>query len=285
MSDRADKPSEQGSFTRLAELQVVQLISDALRAGQRAILVTGLGQASTRVPKAAVAVGVSTSARALHIRPPLPEPPELQEMIGAAVEIAGGREMTPQAMARLLLFADPRPNVILAIDEAHTLSHRSLSYLTLMTELLAQDAPILQIVLAAGPALLDTLAQPEFERLRNRLCRPGFGTFQTFHGGRADGAFSGLRKPAHGLAAAGLAHVQYADLTAASAERRGIARAALYAAGGVVAMGCLTAIGYVAFSAFSVGPALPPIPSLIPSLFDQDPWAQSRRPSDMMRQG
>src|SRR5580704_220578 len=24
---------------------------------------------------------------------------------------------------------------------------------------------------------------------------------------------------------------------------------------------------------------------LIPSLFDQDPWAQSRRPSDMMRQG
>jgi hypothetical protein len=183
-------------------------------------------------------------------------------MIGAAVEIVGGREMTPQAMARLLLFADPRPNVILAIDEAHTLSHRSLSYLTLMTELLAQDAPILQIVLAAGPALLDTLAQPEFERLRNRLCRPGFGTFQTFHGGRADGAFSGLRKPAHGLAAAGLAHVQYADLTAASAERHGIARAALYAAGGVVAMGCLAAIGYIAFSAFSVGPALPPIPSL-----------------------
>ena len=126
--------------------------------------------------------------------------------------------MTPQAMARLLLFADPRPNVILAIDEAHTLSHRSLSYLTLMTELLAQDAPILQIVLAAGPALLDTLAQPEFERLRNRLCRPEFGTFQTFHGGRADAAFSGLRKPAHGLAAAGLAHVQYADLTAASDE-------------------------------------------------------------------
>ena len=24
---------------------------------------------------------------------------------------------------------------------------------------------------------------------------------------------------------------------------------------------------------------------VIPSLFDQDPWAQSRRPSDMMRQG
>src|SRR5271166_4138852 len=249
-------------IARLAEREVVKFISDALRAGQRAILVTGRSQVSMRVPEAALAACASASARALHIGPPLPEPPELQEMIGAAVEIAGGREMTPQAMARLLLFADPRPTVILAIDDAHTLSHRSLSYLTLMTELLAPEAPILQIVLAAGPALLDTLAQPEFERLRNLLGRPGFETFQTLHGGRANGAFSGLRKPAHGGAAAGLAHVQHADPAAASPRGHGIARPAVYAAGGVVAIGCLTAIGYVAFSAFTVGPTLPPIPSL-----------------------
>src|SRR5271165_5317339 len=248
-------------IARLAEREVVKFISDALRAGQRAILVTGRSQVSMRVPEAALAACASASARALHIGPPLPEPPELQEMIGAAVEIAGGREMTPQAMARLLLFADPRPTVILAIDDAHTLSHRSLSYLTLMTELLAPEAPILQIVLAAGPALLDTLAQPEFERLRNLLGRPGFETFQTLHGGRANGAFSGLRKPAHGGAAAGLAHVQHADPAAASPRGHGIARPAVYAAGGVVAIGCLTAIGYVAFSAFTVGPTLPPIPS------------------------
>src|SRR5271165_6130284 len=248
-------------IARLAEREVVKFISDALRAGQRAILVTGRSQVSMRVPEAALAACASASARALHIGPPLPEPPELQEMIGAAVEIAGGREMTPQAMARLLLFADPRPTVILAIDDAHTLSHRSLSYLTLMTELLAPEAPILQIVLAAGPALLDTLAQPEFERLRNLLGRPGFETFQTLHGGRANGAFSGLRKPAHGGAAAGLVHVQHADPAAASPRGHGIARPAVYAAGGVVAIGCLTAIGYVAFSAFTVGPTLPPIPS------------------------
>src|SRR5580658_3604573 len=183
MIDRADKPSEQDPLARLAERQVVQFISDALRARQTAILVTGLGQVSMRVPEAALAACAGASARALHIGPPLPEPPELQEMIGAAVQIAGGREMTPQAMARLLLFADPRPNVILAIDEAHTLSDPSLRYLALMTELLAPDAPILQIVLAAGPTLLDTLAQPEFERLRNRLCRPGFESFQTSHNG------------------------------------------------------------------------------------------------------
>src|SRR5580704_7710389 len=259
MSDRADKPSEQSPLARLAERQVVQFISDALRARQTAILVTGRGQVSMRVPEAALAACAGASARTLHIGPPLPEPPELQEMIGAAVEIAGGREMTPQAMARLLRFADSRPAVVLAIDEAHTLSHRSLSYLTLMTELLAPDAPILQIVLAAEPALLDTLAQPEFEKFRNRLCRPGFETFQTLHDGRATGAFTGLRKPAHGRATAGPALVQYHYTDPPSPRGHGIARAAVYAAGGVVAMGCLIAMGYIAFSAFT-GPTLPPIP-------------------------
>jgi hypothetical protein len=259
MSDRADKPLEQSPLARLAERQVVQFISDALRARQTAILVTGRGQVSMRVPEAALAACAGASARTLHIGPPLPEPPELQEMIGAAVEIAGGREMTPQAMARLLRFADPRPAVVLAIDEAHTLSHRSLSYLTLMTELLAPDAPILQIVLAAEPALLDTLAQPEFEKFRNRLCRPGFETFQTLHDGRATGAFTGLRKPAHGRATAGPALVQYHYTDPPSPRGHGIARAAVYAAGGVVAMGCLIAMGYIAFSAFT-GPTLPPIP-------------------------
>jgi hypothetical protein len=37
-------------------------------------------------------------------------------MIGSAVGVAGGREMTPQAMAQLLRLADPRPSVILAIQ-------------------------------------------------------------------------------------------------------------------------------------------------------------------------
>ena len=213
-----------------------------------------------RVPEPALAACASAAARALHIGPPLPEPPELQEMIGAAAEIAGAREMTPQTMARLLLFADPRPTVMLAIDEAHELSHGSLCYLTLMTELLAAEAPILQIVLAAAPDLLDTLAQPEFESLRNRLCRPAFETFQTLHGRRA--GFSGLRPPAYGRAAASLAYVHYADQTAASAQDDGIARVTAYAAGGVVVMGLLTVIGYIAFSAFTAGPTFPPIPSL-----------------------
>ena len=263
MSDRADKPLGQRPIARLSELQTAQFISDALRAGRRAILVTGRGQVSMRVPEEALTACGGTSARALHIGPPLPEPPELQEMIGAAIGVAGGREMTPQAMAQLLRLADPRPSVILAIDDAHTLSHRSLGYLTQMTELLASESPILQIVLAARPSLLDTLAQPEFEGLRNRLSRPLFETIQALRGKRTDGALLGLRKPTYDRATARLAHLQNGGPAALSRRGRRIARLWVRAAVGLVAMSGLAAIGYIALPAF-IDPTLPSIPSLNP---------------------
>jgi hypothetical protein len=259
MSDRADQTLVHSPPTWLGELQISKFICDALRAGERAILVTGRGQAPTRVPEAALAACASASARALHIRPPLPEPPELQEMIGAAVGVAGGFDMTPQAMALLLMSGDSRPTVILAIDEAHTLSRQSLGYLTLMTELLASGGPILQVVLAAGSGLLDTLAQPEFKRFQDRLCRPGFETFQTLHQQRADKAPLGLRQPAHGRAAT---HFQNGDPADLSPRDHGLARLAVGgAAVGVVAMICLAAIGFIAFPDFT-DPTLPPIRSL-----------------------
>src|ERR1700746_319311 len=124
MSDPANT-SVQSPIARVAGRQVVQFISDALGAGARAVLRTGRAQGSIRVHEAALAACISASARVLHIGPPLPEPPELQEMIGAAAGIAGGRGMAPQAMARLLLMADPRQTVILAIDDAHTLPQQS----------------------------------------------------------------------------------------------------------------------------------------------------------------
>ena len=261
MSDRADEPVEQSPIARLGELQIARFISDALRAGQRAILVTGRGQVSIRVPEAALTACGGASARALHIGPPLPEPPELQEMIGAAAGVAGGGEMTPQAMALMLRLVDPRLRVILAIDEAHTLSHRSLAYLALITELLASEAPILQIVLAAGPSLLDTLAQPEFESLRNRLSRPLFETIQSLRGRRANGALVGLQRPTHGRATGRLASVQNSGPAALSQRGDGIARRAVRRAVGLVAMCSLAVVGYNAFLAF-IGPTLPPSSSL-----------------------
>jgi hypothetical protein len=75
-------------------------------------------------------------------------------------------------MARLLLTADPRrQSVVLAIDDADTLPRQSLYYLALMSE--AMGAPILQIVFAAGPALLNTLSRPEFETFRNCIAYAG----------------------------------------------------------------------------------------------------------------
>ena len=185
---------------RLTDPQVSRGITAALRAGQRIILVTGRDPHSSHVPEAVLAPA-SASVRILHIRPPLPEPAEMQQMIGEAVEIAGGREMAPLAMALRLLLLNRGRSVILAIDDADTLSYRSLLYLTEMTELLAPDAPVLQIVLAAKPALLDTLAQPEFESFRNRLCRPEFETFQPSREAEADGVQSSRSR----LASAALA--------------------------------------------------------------------------------
>jgi hypothetical protein len=195
--------------------------------------------------------------------PPLPEPPELQEMIGSAVGVAGGREMTPQAMARLLGLADPRPSVILATDDAHTLSHPSLGYLTLMTELLESEAPILQIVLSANPSLLDTLAQPEFEGLLNRLSRPLFETIQTLPGKRADGAYLGLRKATHGGATTLFGHAQNGGPAELSRGGYGFARAVRTAVALLAASG-LAAIGYIALG---LTPAPIPLNSDAPQKF------------------
>jgi hypothetical protein len=195
--------------------------------------------------------------------PPLPEPPELQEMIGSAVGVAGGREMTPQAMAQQLRLADPRPSVILAIDDAHTLSHQSLGYLTLMTELLASEAPILQIVLSANPTLLDTLAQPEFEGLLNRLSRPLFETIQTLPGKRADGAYLGLRKATHGGATTLFGHAQNGGPAELSRGGYGFARAVRTAVALLAASG-LAAIGYIALG---LTPAPIPLNSDAPQKF------------------
>ena len=96
MSDSADKLSAQGPIVASRAERQVQFIGDALRAGQRAILVTGRDSCSTHVPDAALAACAGSAVRLLRIGHPLPEPLELQEMIGAAAGIAGGRGMSPQ---------------------------------------------------------------------------------------------------------------------------------------------------------------------------------------------
>jgi len=254
MTDCADPSQVRSPMARIAELQASPRIVDALRAGARVVL-TG-GGLSARTPDAALAACSSASTLTLRFRPPPPQPSELQEKIGAALGIAGGWEMAPLAMAARLLFAEPRRTLILAIDDAHTLSDRSLAYLAEMTELLAPDGPVLQIVLAAEPALLDRLQRPEFESLRNRLVRAQSETFRTSR--EDEGLLSGPEE----LSDSGGRAVDEAETRPSRVKPVELmgsvyraARPAFHAAAGLVAMGSFAAIGYIALSAFSVNPA------------------------------
>ncbi|HXZ14869.1 MAG TPA: hypothetical protein VEH77_02650, partial [Roseiarcus sp.] len=271
MSNRANHPSERSAVTRLAELRGVAFTVDALRAGERAILVIARDETSARTPGAALAACSSDSTWTLRIGPPLPEPSDLQEMIGAAAGISGVRDMAPLAMAARMLFAEPRRNVILAIDEAHLLSHRSLAYLAEMTELLAPDAPVLQIVLAARPALLDTLAHPEFESFRNRLAEPRCETFLTSAKDASERVVSRPKEPPVGWAPPRPSPVESAEPIAPSPW---FYRAA-HAAAGLVAAGCLATLGYLALPAFSMDPA--PLYALLGSSAPQFGSAPSDR--------
>ena len=174
MSDPADKLSAQGPIVASRAERQVQCICDALRAGQRTIVVICRDPHPTRVPDAALAACASSTSRVLRIGRPLPELLELQEIIGAAAGVAGGRGMAPQALARLLQTAEPRQSVVLVIDDADSLPRQSLYYLAQMQMLnvLAMDAPALQIVSAARPALFERLSHPDFETQQSHYpCR------------------------------------------------------------------------------------------------------------------
>src|ERR1700720_2503128 len=175
MSDPADKLSAQGPIVASRAERQVQCICDALRAGQRTIVVICRDPYPTRIPDAALAACASSAGRVLRFGRPLPELLELQEIIGAAAGVEGGRGMAPQALARLLQTAEPRQSVVLVIDDADSLPRQSLYYLAQlqMLNVLAMDAPALQIVFAARPALLERLSHPDFETFRNRITLAG----------------------------------------------------------------------------------------------------------------
>src|SRR6202047_2428281 len=173
MSDTADKLSAHGPILNSrAGHKVEQCICDALRAGKRTIVVICRDPHPTRIPARILAACASSTSRVLRIGRPLPQLLELQEIIGAAAGVAGGRGMAPQALARLLQTAEPRQSVVLVIDDADSLPRQSLYYLAQMLNVLAMDAPALQIVFAARPALLERLSHPD-ESFRNRITLAG----------------------------------------------------------------------------------------------------------------
>ena len=60
-----------------------------------------------------------------------------------------------------------------SLSTTRMLPRQSLYYLAQMLNVLAMDAPALQIVFAARPALLERLSHPDFETFRNRITLAG----------------------------------------------------------------------------------------------------------------
>jgi hypothetical protein len=250
MSDPADQLSAQGPIA-VSQSQV-RFIIDALRAGERAIVVSGQNPSSALVPDEAIAACVSASRRVLHIGYPLPSLLELQDMIGSVAGITGGFGIAPQAMARLLLTSvPPWQSVVLAIDDADTLPRKWLYYLAQLSNALAGDAPILQIVLAAGPALLEQLSHPDFEIFRNRIVVSSEKNSE-----QEDDRMRSRPAQARDLQVFVPRSVQLSPLSMTPRQPLYVAGRVAHGLTGtdivavVLAIGCLLAIGYAAFLAY-----------------------------------
>src|ERR1700730_11484756 len=305
MSDPADKLSAQGPIVASRAERQVQGICDALRAGQRTIVVICRDPHPTRIPDAALAACGSFTSRVLRIGRPLSELLERQEMIGAAAGVAGGRGMAPQALARLLQTAEPRQSVVLVIDDADSLPRQSLYYLAQMLNVLAMDAPALQIVFAARPALLERLSHPDFETFRNRITLAGGVTEPSLERVQQEGEpvfYPDTRRnkdleqdndSKNGDLARGHEHtpsiaprlVQLPPLPPA-ARRLGLVSGRIahlppvaYKAAVVLAMSCLVTISYVAFLVFSDDPTQSSAPAARSGVQQEFSAAPGRSPS------
>jgi hypothetical protein len=258
MSDLADQLSAQGKIA-VSQSQV-RFIIDALRAGEWAILVSGQDPSSARVPEDALSACDSASVRVLRIGYPLPSLLELQDLIGSAAGIAGALGIAPQAMARLLLTSvPPWQAVVLAIDDADSLPRQSLYYLAQLSAALPLDARVLQIVFAAGPALLESLRHPDFDTFRNRIV-----VFSQKDSEQEHERTKSQPGQARDLQVIAPRSVQLPySLTTPRRPTYITGRVALRLTGtnvvaAVLAIGCLVAIGYVAFLAYSDSQTRPP---------------------------
>ena len=108
-------------------------------------------------------------ATVLPLRPPFPNLLELQAMVGKAACVVGRIGVAPQAMAKLLQDSGLQYPLVLAIDDADTLPRQTLYYLSQVSNAFVADAPALQLVFGARPALLKQLGHPDFKDLAKRI--------------------------------------------------------------------------------------------------------------------
>ncbi len=279
MNEPVDQLSVQGPMTVTQSQE--QFIIDALRTGARAVLISCQDPSFAHVPDEALAACMSASVRVLHVGQPLPSVLELQDMIGNAAEITEGLGIAPQAMARLLLASVPSwQSVVLAIDGADTLPRQTLYYLAQLSNALAGEAPVLQIVFAAGPALLESLSHPDFATFRNRIVV--FGEKDSTREDDRPKSLAAQGRALQVVAPRGVVPLLPHLLRAPRGPVYITGRVALWLTGtSVVAV--VLAIGYAAFFAYSdsqTRPSIPEVNANAPQDFAVAPQSSPPTPAD-----
>ncbi|MBD1401417.1 ExeA family protein [Pelovirga terrestris] len=164
-----------GFFYRYAGHQeALNVLLIALQNGEGFIQVTGeVGTGKTLLCRRLLQLLQDTCATA-YLPNPLLSPAELYRAIAEDLQLELPSATTLQQLVQLIfrelarLKQQQRPLVIL-IDEAQAMSHRSLEALRLLSNLETEKEKLLHIVLFAQPELKDRLAANELRQLRQRI--------------------------------------------------------------------------------------------------------------------
>lgn len=113
------------------------------------------------------------SVQVVRLLNPGPEPLSLRRMMAQVSGFDGVGGLTPgnvESVFQVLLSAshDSR-HIVLAADDAHTLSPEMLNYLHLMVRLAATDGLLLQLILFGRPEIWDRLADERLQQLRQKI--------------------------------------------------------------------------------------------------------------------
>jgi MSHA biogenesis protein MshM len=164
-----------GFFYRYAGHQeALNVLLIALQNGEGFIQVTGeVGTGKTLLCRRLLQLLQDTCATA-YLPNPLLSPAELYRAIAEDLQLKVPAAATLQQLVQLIfrelarLKQQQRPLVIL-IDEAQAMSHRSLEALRLLSNLETEKEKLLHIVLFAQPELKERLAADDLRQLRQRI--------------------------------------------------------------------------------------------------------------------
>ncbi len=164
-----------GFFYRYAGHQeALNVLLIALQNGEGFIQVTGeVGTGKTLLCRRLLQLLPDTCATA-YLPNPLLSPAELYRAIAEDLQLEVPAAATLQQLVQLIfrelarLKQQQRPLVIL-IDEAQAMSHRSLEALRLLSNLETEKEKLLHIVLFAQPELKERLTADELRQLRQRI--------------------------------------------------------------------------------------------------------------------